>query len=396
MLPLSSVASSGSVGRWPRRLAGVKGVAERSSSLLSRELRWEGLPGDPGAEAGFPRSRSLHYNPPGCRASDWQRRIQWGSAWRRPRSQAAHWCGLLRGLRCWPQERPSGPNARWTMPLLTQHIQDENNQYSLVASLDNVRNLSTILKAIHFREHATCFATKNGIKVTVENAKCVQANAFIQAGIFQEFTVQEESVTFRINLTVLLDCLSIFGSNPMPGTLTALRMCYQGYGHPLMLFLEEGGVVTVCKINTQEPDETLDFDFCSTNVINKVILQSEGLREAFSELDMTSEVLQITMSPEKPYFRLSTFGNAGSSHLDYPKDSDLMEAFHCNQTQVNRYKISLLKPSTKALVLSCKVSIRTDNRGFLSLQYMIRNEDGQICFVEYYCCPDIEVPEAGS
>lgn len=94
--------------------------------------------------------------------------------------------------------------------------------------------------------------------------------------------------------------------------------------------------------------------------------------------------------------RLSTFGNAGSSHLDYPKDSDLMESFNCNQTQVNRYKISLLKPSTKALVLSCKVSIRTDNRGFLSLQYMIRNEDGQICFVEYYCCPDEEVPESES
>lgn len=58
-----------------------------------------------------------------------------------------------------------------------------------------------------------------------------------------------------------------------------------------------------------------------------------------------------------------------------------------------RYKISLLKPSTKALALSCKVSIRTDAQGFLSLQYMIRNEDGQICFVEYYCCPDENITE---
>ncbi|XP_074064026.1 cell cycle checkpoint protein RAD1 [Macrotis lagotis] len=279
------------------------------------------------------------------------------------------------------------------MPLSTQ-AEDGNDQYILIASLDNVRNLSNILKAIHFKDHATCFATTNGIKVTVENAKCLQANAFIQAGIFQEFIVQEESVTFRINLTVLLDCLTIFGSTPLPGTSTALRMCYQGYGYPLTLFLEEDGVVTVCKINTQEPEDTLDFDFCSTNVINKIILQSEGLREAFAELDMTSEVLQITMSPVKPYFRLSTFGNSGSSHLDYPKDSDLMEAFHCNQTQTNRYKISLLKPSTKALALSCKVSIRTDNRGFLSLQYMIKNEDGQICFVEYYCCPDEDVSDS--
>jgi len=47
------------------------------------------------------------------------------------------------------------------------------------------------------------------------------------------------------------------------------------------------------------------------------------------------------------------------------------------------YKTSLLKPSTKALLPSNKVSIRMDERGFLSLQYMILNEDGQICFVEY-------------
>lgn len=47
-------------------------------------------------------------------------------------------------------------------------------------------------------------------------------------------------------------------------------MCYRGYGYPLTLFLEEGGVVTVCKINTQEPEEPIDFEFCSTNVTNKV------------------------------------------------------------------------------------------------------------------------------
>lgn len=47
-------------------------------------------------------------------------------------------------------------------------------------------------------------------------------------------------------------------------------MCYKGYGYPLTLFLEEGGVVTVCKINTEEPEEPVDFEFCSTNVTNKV------------------------------------------------------------------------------------------------------------------------------
>lgn len=49
----------------------------------------------------------------------------------------------------------------------------------------------------------------------------------------------------------------------------------------------------------------------------------------------------------------------------------------------SRYKLSLLKCTTKALNQSVKISIRVDNRGFLSLQYMILTEDKQVCFVEY-------------
>ena len=43
-----------------------------------------------------------------------------------------------------------------------------------------------------------------------------------------------------------------------------------------MLFirrLEEGGVLTDCSIQTQEPDETLDFDFSSADVLNKIIMK---------------------------------------------------------------------------------------------------------------------------
>ena len=43
----------------------------------------------------------------------------------------------------------------------------------------------------------------------------------------------------------------------------------------------------------------------------------------------------------------------------------------------------LLKPCTKALSHSSKISLRVDHRGFLSLQCMILTEDRQVCFVEY-------------
>ena len=51
---------------------------------------------------------------------------------------------------------------------------------------------------------AIVFASENGLKVTVEDAKCVQANAFMQTGLFQEYTLKEEQTTFKVNITVLL------------------------------------------------------------------------------------------------------------------------------------------------------------------------------------------------
>lgn len=37
--------------------------------------------------------------------------------------------------------------------------------------------------------------------------------------------------------------------------------------------LEDSGVVTDCSLKTQESEETLDFNFNSANVINKIIIK---------------------------------------------------------------------------------------------------------------------------
>lgn len=56
------------------------------------------------------------------------------------------------------------------------------------------------------QQMATCFLTANGIKVTVEDAKCMQANAFIQSALFDEYQCRKNSAIFRINLSVLMVC----------------------------------------------------------------------------------------------------------------------------------------------------------------------------------------------
>ena len=51
---------------------------------------------------------------------------------------------------------------------------------------------------------ATVFLSDNGLKITVEDSKYVQASAFVQSSLFQDFQFQEENAVFKINLAVML------------------------------------------------------------------------------------------------------------------------------------------------------------------------------------------------
>lgn len=93
-------------------------------------------------------------------------------------------------------------------------------------------------------------------------------------------------------------------------------------------------MLTDCRLSTLDAEETLDFDFVSVNVVAKLIMAAEGLREAFSELDMTSEVVEVTLTPDPPHFRLTTFGYAGTTQVCF-------------------------KPSTHALSLSLYFALHT-------------------------------------
>ncbi|XP_037092708.1 cell cycle checkpoint protein RAD1-like isoform X2 [Pollicipes pollicipes] len=230
---------------------------------------------------------------------------------------------------------------------------EEDKQNVLVAKIDNVKNVSQLLKAVHFRESAMVVVTSDGLKVTVEDSKCVQANAFIQADMFQPFVLSEETLSFKINLSVLLDCLNIFGSGSTAGATTALKMCYAGEGHPL-------------------------------------VIVSDCLREALAEMDVDCDVMELVFCPSPPRLQLSAVGAGMETKVEIGGDSELVELFQCPRTSSSRYRLAMMKLSGKPLAQSQKVSLRTDARGFLCLQYMIKTDDGHICFVEFFCSPEEE------
>lgn len=152
--------------------------------------------------------------------------------------------------------------------------------------------------------------------------------------------------------------------------------------------MEENGVVTNCGLKTLEPDPIHSFNFRAVPIYNKVIVDADHLRDAFNELDWSSPHVNVVLTPEPPYFRLSTSGPSGSCQIDYPKEQ--FETFECEQTQSNNYKLSLIQPAVKALTVANKTQIRMNETGVLSFQHMIKN-DTKFTFVDFFIAPEDEV-----
>ncbi|KAJ3059911.1 ssDNA endodeoxyribonuclease [Quaeritorhiza haematococci] len=166
-------------------------------------------------------------------------------------------------------------------------------------------------------------------------------------------------------------------------------------GSELVLMLEDNGVVTVCRFTTFDVEALsgLDETFREHGLVNRVIMRSEWLKDAFGELDGTSEKVSLLVSPNAPHFRLSASGLTGDSQMDYPKDSDVLESFSCTRKMTAGYRFSHLQPSLKALGMSNKVSIRMNERGFLAMQYMLPTGENQVNFVEFLFSPLVDEDE---
>lgn len=268
---------------------------------------------------------------------------------------------------------------------------DEAAKYLVYAKLDNAKVLHNLAKAVNFKETAVFCALENGLKISCEDAKCTQGIAFVHSDLFQEYSVKEECVCIRVNLTILIECLNIFGSVSLSGVSTALKICYEGYGHPLTLLLEDNGIITECSVKTLESDSLVNFEFDFDKVTNKIIMKSECFKEALSEIEASNDIIEILIAPERDFMRISSFGIMGDTHVDIPSNSEYIEVFDCKETQRYRYKVNFIKHSLKALAASSKIALRIADSGVMSIQFLIPiPELAKMAFVEFYFCPDQE------
>ncbi len=275
-----------------------------------------------------------------------------------------------------------------------QHQQQEQEQAPVTfsAQLQNAKFFLNFLKAINFKDDVTLVIASNGLKLTVEDSKSFQANAYVQRALFRRFDLEggggggdDAVVSFRLDMSSLVHCLSLFGYGPQGG---APVLCMKHTeGEPLKLWLEDGGVVTEVQARTRVAADILDFDFNKATVAAKVILQAEKLRDALADLDLSGEHVDITVDGPGREIRFGTAGAMLETTVTIPADSAVVSHFSASECVGARYKVGLFRSAVRPIALSEKVSVRIDRRDVLCWQYMVSVE-GEKSFLEFICLPD--------
>jgi cell cycle checkpoint protein len=222
---------------------------------------------------------------------------------------------------------------------------------------------------------------------------------------------------FQISLSALLETLQIFGaaeapnnrfsrpdadsyvsnirrdrptafSNQALGMAGICRISYAGFGSPFGIILEEAGVTTTCNLNTYDPENPDEIPFQRDAMQVKIIMQARWLFDAISELSSTSPSrLDITASPATPYLSLAAVGPLGSASVEFGKGRELLETFSVAEKWTQSYKFDMIKAASEAMRLASKVSVRGDEQGVLSLQFMVEVEGGGVSFVDFRFVP---------
>lgn len=68
--------------------------------------------------------------------------------------------------------------------------------------------------------------------------------------------------------------------------------------------------------------------------------------------------------------------------MDYPYDRDVLETFECLQPVKFTYRVAHIASALKAMQTSIKTSLRIDEEGLLSLQFMMTSAGSGI-FIEF-------------
>lgn len=183
---------------------------------------------------------------------------------------------------------------------------------------------------------------------------------------------------------------------------------YVGEGSPLSIHMSDNGVTTTCDLTTYEAESLEEIPFARDRLLLKTILRAPALLEAITELGaMSPAELIITANPQtrnagSATVSFSAVGALGDATVEFnagtTTENPILETFHCSARTSASFKFGLIKAAQRAMAVANKVSLRLDEDGVLSLQFLIEvdtgggAEDG-VAFVDFRVVPLVEEEE---
>lgn len=237
------------------------------------------------------------------------------------------------------------------------------------------------------------------------------------------------SPAFEISLPSLLETLNIFSLSSdlkRPSDFESFRLArhannnafsnhalgfssglctftYESPGSPLSIHMtESSGITTTCDLTTYEADTTEEIPFARDALNLKTIMRAEHLLDAVNELaSMSPATLTIIAAASSPSshsgttstsmanLSLTASGALGSATVDFTtnttSETPVLETFSCSAPpgpsrgggKVSAtFKFDLVKAASRAMASATKVSVRLDEEGVLSLQFLVEVEEG--------------------
>jgi hypothetical protein len=279
-------------------------------------------------------------------------------------------------------------------------------------------------------QFATVFCSEKGLTFQVYGVgRQSRATVEINAGLFSEYYVAEQRVLmddgeeeivrggeFGINLTTVLECLCVLGTN----SLDRIKLCLS-YDTSDAIFkielLEESssslssinGGVTISNIaipgmsladedDVLENDEFghesgLDYAFRSHPIVARARIQSNFLRDSISELTDVAGAVSATVSISKIGLELATFGHTTECHIIIPYAGNHPEIFISlegvgtdgSDTHARSFPMHLLLASMRGLEIAKETCISLNSNGMIAVQHQIFDNvgNGEANYVDF-------------
>ncbi|KAF2720428.1 hypothetical protein K431DRAFT_339353 [Polychaeton citri CBS 116435] len=320
----------------------------------------------------------------------------------------------------------------------------------------SARQIQLLLRCISFSTKAHVRISPEGLRFSTEDGSTMEAAVLLSKDLFTTYTCntphdaaseqEEDNIHlpfFQINLDSLLETLNIFalsdpaaaaGKRPgmaggvdpydafashrlqrhaginnafastAPGIQGLCTFTYAGPGEPLSVHMSEAGVTTTCELTTYEANTSgEEIPFNRDAIALKTIMRSGCLLDAIQELSgMSPSTLTITATPSTrsgPDLSLAASGALGDALVEFASsrahDAPILETFICYGRTNASFTFGLVKAAQRAMASASKVSLRLDEEGVLSLQFLIQNEEGRsssegLTFVDFRIIPLVE------